>query len=156
MVRTKSDPRKVPGAIVHTKCTNVTATAKECHRLYGAAFKTRFTDGVVLEVRKKETDGGRSQTFLYIKFAVAGVTEISKEMLINKIYAGPAPGPRPPSPDVQIVTPARVTHFNYGDGSVEGGRQANLHYQPKNKTVQDPFVVPPGFLAAQKQSLEMY
>ena len=82
-----------------------------------------------------------------------GVTEITKEMLIGRVYAGPAPVPRPPSPNVQIVTPACVATFNYSDGSTPGLRQANLHYRPSLQTVQDFFNKPPGFVAAQRMLL---
>ena len=48
MVRTKVDPRKFFGAIVHIKCTKILSTTKECHRVFGENFKGTFVDSVVM------------------------------------------------------------------------------------------------------------
>ena len=154
MVRTKVDPRKVEGAVVHTKCTNILSTTKECQCVFGKNFKGTFVDGVVMGVRVTRSEAGRNQTMIKVLFAVAGVFEITKELSLAKLSAGPAPGPRPPLPDVQIVTPARVATFNYGDGS-DGLLQANLHHPGRQGQANDiPFPLPPGFLASQRMTLD--
>lgn len=156
MVRTKPDPRKVEGSVVHTKCTNILSTNKECHRVFGKGFKNKFVDGVVKGVRVTKTEAGRNQTMIKVCFTVAGVFETTLELSLAKLSAGPAPGPRPPSPDVQIVTPARVATFNYGDGS-EGLLQANLHHSGRQGQSGDiPFPLPPGFLASQRMGLDAF
>ena len=81
--------------------------------------------------------------------------EVTRELSLAKVYAGPAPGPRPPSPDVEIVTPARVTTINHDDHS-RGLAQSNLHHTPKAGTISKFFgnsKFPDGFAVMQRQRL---
>ena len=117
MAKGKSDPRKVTGAIVHTKCMNVTENANECRRFFGGQYKTRYTKGIVQSVRIDKTKAGRNQTWLTVKFLCGGVKKVTRDLLISKVYKGPVPGLPTPPPDPQIVTPAKVTAFNYNDNT---------------------------------------
>ena len=151
MAKSKADPRKEVGADVHVKCTNVLSTHSECSRIYGSKFKAVFCDGEVKDVRIRSTDAGRNCTKLYVEFKIAGVMEVKRWLSLAKVYAGKAPGPRPPSPDVEIVTPARVTTFNRDDLS-RGPAQSNVHRTPKN--VKDFFGTSvPGFTGMQRQRM---
>ena len=150
MVRTKADPRREVGAIVHVKCTNVLPTHAECSRIFGRSFKAIFCNGKVKEVELQTNNAGRNSTHLVVLFEIAGVMKITKTLLLSKVYPGAAPGPRPPSPDVEIVTPARVTHVNRDDHS--GGLQTNLHRTLTN-AAPNHCNIPDGFLPMQQERM---
>ena len=44
------DPRKIFGSIIHVKACHVTSKA-QCHRRYGDNQKSKFIDGVVVDVK---------------------------------------------------------------------------------------------------------
>ncbi len=51
MMAPYSDPRKIPGEVVHAKARTVT-NEKLCQRLYGSNWKVKVVPGVVLSVTK--------------------------------------------------------------------------------------------------------
>ena len=73
MVRTKSDPRKEEGAIVHVKCTNVFSTNAECCRVFGKSYKAIYCNGIVCNVKSQTSDAGQNTTYLTVFFRVVGV-----------------------------------------------------------------------------------
>ena len=155
MVRTKNDPRREIGSIVHVKCTHLFSTNAECSRIFGRSFKTIFCDGKVIGVESRTLEAGRNSTHISIEFKIAGVMELKQTLSLSKVYPGPAPGPRPPSPDVEIVTPARVATLNRDDHSL-GPPQANLHRTPKTVTEFFGGSQPNGFAAMQRRRLEYF
>ena len=78
MSKIKPNSCKVPGFIVHNKCTNLEPKANKCRRFFGSGFKTRYINGIVQSVRVNKLEAGWNQTFLTIKFVVAGFKEITK------------------------------------------------------------------------------
>ena len=155
MVRTKTDPRKEVGSTVHVKCTNVFSTSAECSRVFGRSYKAIYCDGEVKEVEVRKSDAGRNTTYLTVEFKIAGVMEVTRTLSLSKVYAGPAPGPRPPSPDVEIVTPARVATLNRDDHS-SGMVQGNLHRTPRTLSEFFGISPPDGFAAMQRQRLQSF
>ena len=146
MAKGKADFRQTIGSTVHVKCTHLFSTKLECSRTFGSSFNSVFVDGTVEEVIKRTSDSGRRSTHIKIKFRVAGVAKITKVVALGKVHDGPAPGKRPPSPEVEIVTPAKISEFNRDDRS-DGPPQSNLHRVPKAKSSAD---IPPGFMSIQR------
>ncbi len=83
-----SDPRKIPGAVVHAKARAV-LNEKQCQRLYWSNWKVKVVPGVVVSVTEG-AHGTRQQSSVTADWEIASVIKRAT-LKIGIVKIGPVP-----------------------------------------------------------------
>ena len=85
-----NDPRRVVGAIVHSRANRVRADA-ECKRLYGSEWNKVCVTGVVTGERMDTSSGGRRNLVLTVCYTFPGNNKVTRDVPSRNVKIGEAP-----------------------------------------------------------------
>ena len=87
--KASNDPRRVVGALVHTKLSQA-GCEQELKRRFGVAkYKQCMVEGVVTDVISQPTNGGDHSTYIVAKWAISPTTVKEKKVFIGQVKLGP-------------------------------------------------------------------
>ena len=156
MGKGKDDARKKDGAAINAKTKHILKTKMEFHCNISKGFKGLFLNGTVLFWQTQSKNGGCIQTLSTCIYNVAAFRKETKELLSNKVLEGKAPEAKPPPPNSQIVTPAKMSTLN-PENFQPDYTQTTLQWSPlENAFIMNPEGLPSGFIPEQYMLLAEY